>query len=141
MTDKPKIPHPYADQHGIRLWHRDDGWEVSGKTYGWRDQLREAGFTWNPTRKSWTCGNDLTKARTVASWGAWVMIRCIVASHCHEVGGLLTLNHKEVAAGYAYLGCGLCDTPSVCGPATRILGIEDTVASDVAGVVLPQNEG
>ena len=132
------IPHPYADQHGIRIYHRGDSWVVTGKTYGYREQLKAIGCHWNPSKKEWYINPQAPDdIRDVFMCGAWMMIAVEVAAHCHEPQQEMYANHREVECGYMRLGCGMCDRYAICGDDVKILRIIDAQAAQIADVSLP----
>jgi hypothetical protein len=115
---KRPVPHPYEAQHRMCAYLNPNGtFHLSGKqTYHWRDKIKSLGGAWDG--KQWTVSRE-----AVRQLKPLLHVKVRYAAHCHESAREGYATWKEVLAGAAREGCGMCDTTALCGGDTKILEI------------------
>jgi hypothetical protein len=79
---------------------------LEGRTYPFRQQIRELGGTWNGSR--W-----IIPEHAIEPLHAIQMYWVEVDAHCHEDAGHAWASNADVKRGYVRTGCGLCDSSNV----------------------------
>ena len=97
-----------GDEYMIKAQRSSDTWLI-------KEKIKACGGKWDDDRKRWIIPED-----AIQKLGITKMIRVKYEAHCHESAGECYAPEYDVERGYMRMGCGYCDTYTICGKDVKI---------------------